>query len=45
MLVGLKQDLRKGFCTLRLSHLDEPEATTLGEVSSFYIDVTEYLLT
>lgn len=32
MVVGLKQDLRKGRPTLRLLHLGEPEGTTIGDV-------------
>lgn len=32
ILVGLKQDLRTGYPTLKLLHLDEPDSTTLGQV-------------
>lgn len=32
VLVGLKQDLRPGFPTLKLLHLNEPSATSIGQV-------------
>lgn len=32
MLLGLKSDLRPRFFTLKLMHLNEPNATTMGQV-------------
>lgn len=33
ILVGLKADLRPSFPTLKLAHLNEPNATSIGQVS------------